>query len=444
MAALASLSVVAALALALQGRLPTSAVVLLAALPLYCFFAVARPAAIPLAFIALPPGVVGEVPGATTGIVALVAAGIVAIQVLPRPALARPPLGIVLFGALIVAAAVHARDELTQAAARAAHGALAELVYYAVLLMLGVVLLRRGAITAKAVAAAIVLSAVATAIIFLVQAGARPAALAPGELAVMNPGLLDHRTHFGYFAALGFGVAFSQMITARQSLRPFQYAAVVAATVTLALAVAISLTRGAWIVSSILLLLIPGLAGRRGWWLLVPAPMILLSAVSLARERAFGDFGGGLGISIRSGVFGSGRAELWDTLIHRTLELPWGGGFGTIWSYSPFELFGMNGVFVSGGNPFVYAHNDFLYLAIELGVVGVVLLAGFWMSMLRALLVLTRCRDARGVLLLGPCITMLVAELVDNGLAMRGLSERFFLVAGLVLAAAASPKEQAP
>ena len=81
-------------------------------------------------------------------------------------------------------------------------------------------------------------------------------------------------------------------------------------------------------------------------------------------------------------------------------------------------------------------HDDFLFLFMELGIVGFGLLVAFWLSLLRKIRLLSRSPDEQArydVRVLVPVIiVMFFVQLFDNGFALRFVAERFFIVAGLV------------
>jgi O-antigen ligase len=127
---------------------------------------------------------------------------------------------------------------------------------------------------------------------------------------------------------------------------------------------------------------------------------------------------------------------LWEELWKRgTDALPFGQGWGYIPTLSSNEIFGYE-AFSSGGIPFVFPHNDFLYLFVELGLVGLGLLIAYWFSFLRKVRLLSRSPSEPvryGVRILVPvAIVMLLVQLFDNGFAIRFVAERSFIVMGLV------------
>jgi O-antigen ligase len=100
---------------------------------------------------------------------------------------------------------------------------------------------------------------------------------------------------------------------------------------------------------------------------------------------------------------------------------------------------------VSIENPLVYPHNDFLYWTLEFGIIGLVLWVSLWVLIFRAFRAVIRMQppfNHPGYLLVGVLITFLVASLVDNLLFIRPLAERFFVVAGMILAFGAFARER--
>ncbi len=123
----------------------------------------------------------------------------------------------------------------------------------------------------------------------------------------------------------------------------------------------------------------------------------------------------------------------------RTLEgLPLGRGFGYVWSLKSEALFGGSS-FTSAVNPFVYVHNDFLFWTLELGLIGLTAMIVFWARLVAAIRRINRWLAERGDYLSyvgGVALTMFVASFVDNGLFIRPVAERFFVVAGMAFALA--------
>ena len=124
-----------------------------------------------------------------------------------------------------------------------------------------------------------------------------------------------------------------------------------------------------------------------------------------------------------------------------------GQGWGYMWSLTSMDLFGNEETFTTGGNLFIYAHNDFLYLFVELGMVGFGLLAVFWVGLFQRVWRLTRSPHEPiryGVRVLVPVlIVMLVVQMFDNAFAIGFVAVRFFAAAGLVFGLYFSTRESA-
>ena len=95
----------------------------------------------------------------------------------------------------------------------------------------------------------------------------------------------------------------------------------------------------------------------------------------------------------------------------------------------------------------MYPHNDFLFLFVELGIVGFGLLALFWLSLLQRVRRLTRSPREPiryNVRVLVPVlIVMLVVQMFDNGFAIGFVADKFFAAAGLVFGLYYSTRENA-
>ena len=133
----------------------------------------------------------------------------------------------------------------------------------------------------------------------------------------------------------------------------------------------------------------------------------------------------------------SGRSVLWEDLWNRGVAaLPYGNGWGYMWSLTSVQLFGFEGEFSANETGLIYPHNDFLFLFLELGVAGVSLMVIFWIQFIRRFRSLSRSPgwrvryDARTLAPVG--IIMFLLQLFANGLSVRFVAERFFVTAGLI------------
>jgi hypothetical protein len=200
--------------------------------------------------------------------------------------------------------------------------------------------------------------------------------------------------------------------------------------------VLMSVTRGAWISVAVFVIILAFQA--RYWRLLLILPLFaLLYMVPGVRSRLTSDLAGGLAIAIQTGTAGSHRVLLWSVLARIALQAPvFGHGVGYLSSISPALIFG-EGQFVAGENPQVFAHNDFLFLMLDLGLIGAIMytvaLTSFWRSLIRGLNDVNARGDRRMQALLlgclGVALVTLVAQLVDNGFFINALFERFMVMA---------------
>jgi len=328
----------------------------------------------------------------------------------------------------------------------AAHELKTSLIYFTLLLLVSYHAVRVGELGIDALIRAILISSVGTLAIFIAQSGLNPRALiVSSEAAPDHPGLLFHRTHFGYFVVIPFCIGFAQLVLSRTSRGPRTSFWITVWTLVFLLLTGLSFTRGAWLSALLTVLLVGSMLRKRRYWLLVPLMALIVIVVPLTRERLLSDVSGGLGPAIATGELGTNRLELWRELVGEAAsKMPWGGGLGFAFSFSPERLFGEQS-FVIGDNPLVYPHNDFLYWTLEFGILGLVLWVSLWLLMIRAFRAVIRMQPPHnhpGYLFIGVLITFMVASLVDNLLFIRPLAERFFVVAGVILAFGALARER--
>lgn len=244
------------------------------------------------------------------------------------------------------------------------------------------------------------------------------------------------RGKFAYLAAMGFGVTQVRLLLSRAVGRKpsgwdyFLRFAFLFLT-------AIAFVRVAWIAALLVLALAAKWARRKAYWVTVPVALVILLAVPAVGERIAP---GGI-THVTSGEsltrLTTGRYLLWEELWERGSDaLPWGNGFGYVWALESEDVFGFEGQFSSEGNAFIYPHNDFLFLFVELGIVGFGLLLLFWGHLFATVRSLSRSRDAylgyEARVLVPIVVTMLLVQLFDNGFAIRMVAERFFIVAGFI------------
>jgi O-antigen ligase len=200
---------------------------------------------------------------------------------------------------------------------------------------------------------------------------------------------------------------------------------------------AIGFSRAAWMVALWVFALGSIWMGRKTFWVAGSLVALLMLTVPVVGERVVPGGTENLTDPDRLALVTTGRSELWAELWERGIEaLPFGRGWGYISSLDSMEIFGVEGSFQTGGSPFVHPHNDFVYLFVELGAIGLGLLVVFWLSLFRKIRSLSRRGmpvTRYGVRVLVPVsITMFVVHLFDNGFAIRAVATRFFIAAGLV------------
>lgn len=415
-----------------SGRLPLADSIVLLVSPVLAWVAMRTPAGVVLLYVALPPGLLINAPRASVGAVTLLIGATIVAFLITRwrvnggSIIAASPLMVLLAGSFL---SVHDMSPTAYSAATEFRRAM---VLYAIVFTLAYILGRAGELTLSDLGTVLLISAAASGIVFLWQTGFQPWTYAT-QASNLEPGGLFYRTHFGYMMAFGFAVALARMLSSgRQGHRALD--AIVLGFFSVL--VIFSFTRGAWLVALVLVTILPIRRGRRGYWLVLPVIALIATGVPLIEERLLSDLSGGLQQSLESGDLGTGRWGLWRELMPRVLEgFPIGHGFGYVWSLTPESLFGSSS-FTSETNPFVYVHNDFLYWALELGLIGLALIVVFWTRLLAALRRVARLTGGMDhtALVGGIILTMFVASMVDNGLFIRPVAERFFVVAGVVLA----------
>jgi O-antigen ligase len=424
------------------GRIVTfqAAVMLLA--PWVLLLSVFRPAWLILLLIATPPGLLVFAPPTLLSVPLLVAlAGLTVL----RGRIVEVRSGVLPVATLVMVAFLFEAD-VGPVAQLAAQELKTSLIYYTLLLLVSYHAVRVGELGIDALIMAILVGSVGTIAIFIAQSGLNPRALiVSSDAAPEHPGLLFHRTHFGYFVVIPFCIGFAQWVLSRTSSGPRTSHWNTFWTLVFLSVTVLSFTRGAWLSALLTVLLVGSMLRKHRYWLIVPLMVFILIVIPLTRERLLSDVSGGLGTAIATGELGTNRLELWRELWEEAAsKMPWGGGFGFEFSLSSERLFGEQS-FVIGDNPIVYPHNDFLYWTLEFGIIGLVLWVSLWLLIIRAFRAVIRMQpplNHPGHLLIGVLITFIVASLVDNLLFIRPLAERFFVVAGMILAFGALARER--
>ena len=256
------------------------------------------------------------------------------------------------------------------------------------------------------------------------------------------------RGKFAYLAAMGFGVAYVRLSLNRSEGRRRSRLDGFLALALLCLTF-LGFSRAAWIATLWVFALVSRWTRNKMFWFVASLFLVIVFTVPLVAERIVSVPGADLGTPATLNQVTTGRAELWVDLWDRGVEAPpMGQGWGYVWSLTPRDIFGVEGEFNAGGNPFVYPHNDFLFLFVELGIVGFGLLALFWLSLFQKVRRLTRSPREPirySVMVLVPVlIVMLVVQMFDNGFAIAFVAAKFFAAAGLVCGLYYSTRESAP
>jgi O-antigen ligase len=244
-----------------------------------------------------------------------------------------------------------------------------------------------------------------------------------------------YRGQFAYLAVMGFGMAYVRLSSARSP----RWARVDATLVPCFLALAaIGFGRAAWIAALWIFALASIWTGKKAFWIVASIALVLVLSVPVVSERVLpGGEVTALSDPQTLALVTTGRSGLWGELWERGRDaLPFGQGWGYITSLDSMEIFGFEGNFQADESVlFVYPHNDFLYLFVELGIFGVGLFMLFWFSLFRKIRALSRSPDpeSRSVRIIVPIIiTMFLVQLFDNGFAIRFVATPFFVAAGVI------------
>jgi O-antigen ligase len=202
------------------------------------------------------------------------------------------------------------------------------------------------------------------------------------------------------------------------------------------------LLRGAWLSAVIGVFFIAIWAGKKRYWLLVPAALVLVLAIPVARERVVPSENVAVTGEASLISYTTGRWVLWTRLWDEIESgLPMGHGSGYAFTLSSEDLFGAgsSSFAVRDRNiTFVYTHNDFLFWMVDLGLIGLLGMAIFWVQIVGAFRAVSRSGTELAYhvhVLSGVLITTLITQAVANILASLAFAARFFIVAGFVFGA---------
>jgi O-antigen ligase len=409
-------------ALFTSGRVDLVRAITLLVVPVAAAVAVVRPEWILLLVLLLPPSVMGQVP--PTQMTAVLVVTLFGFLLQGRLHLGLRTGIYPLVG--IIAMAIAMKADTPADATAAADAMLRHLVYYTLLMLAAFQAAANERLRVDSFVDALILGAVVTAILQpFIHADATFESIARTPF----------QGQFAYIAAMAFGVSYVRYSLAtgesRRRLDGLLSLGFLSATV-------LGWARIMWIAALVIFALVSKWTGKKAFWIASSLILVLALTVPLVGERILPVESADITDSETLDRITTGRSVLWEDLWRRGAEaLPWGNGWGYMWSLTPIELFGFEGAFTAGGNPFVYPHNDFLFVFLELGILGLGLLIGFWIQLLRKIWLVSRAHDeaARfGVRVLLPILVVgLLVQLFDNGFAIRPVAERFFLAAGLVL-----------
>jgi O-antigen ligase len=245
-----------------------------------------------------------------------------------------------------------------------------------------------------------------------------------------------YRGQFAYLSVMGFGMAYGRLSSGRSP----RWARIDAILVVCFLGlVAIGFGRAAWIAALWIFALASIWTGKKAFWFVGSIVIVIILSVPVVNERVLpgGDVTAVTDPETLARVT-TGRSELWGELWERGRDaLPFGQGWGYIASLDSTDIFGFEGNFQENESViFVYPHNDFLFLFVELGIFGAGLFVLFWLSLFRKIRALSRSPDpeSRAVRIIVPIIiTMFMVQLFDNGFAIKPVATPFFVAAGVIV-----------
>lgn len=420
-----------AIALLATGRLRLPDALLVAGAPWALMAAVIRPDWLLLALIAMPASLTAVV--RSNAMVILVAVALMAMLLTRRRFSLGMRTGLVAL-MLINVAGLLFRANVGLEALAVNGGTMHLLTYYILLALLAFNLARLGELAGDSVGVALVLAVFSTTLIGLAGYG--------GAWFESGPGIITH-TYIAPMAAAAFGTSLAWYLLARSDMSRLGSLAMSAALLSLTV---LSFSRASWVAAGMTLaLLVNGLRGK-AYVLVLTAFLVIVVLTPTVRQEISRTESGDVVAQVRSGEITTGRWTLWGELwIRAESALPWGNGFGYVWSLSSSELFGVEGLFESGESGVVPPHNDFMYLLVEFGIPGFLLLAFFWVQLFRAHSLLSKSRNPvlrrSAWVLLGVTVSGLIFALVDDLFAVRPVAERFFPIAGALFGLAQQERD---
>ncbi len=409
-------------ALFASGRVALLQAAVLLGVPVVLALGMLRPEWTILLIVALPPSVISPIPVLLLVVIMLVALFGFLLQEGLRLG---PKTGVYPLVGIIVLAITMKGDTLAEATA-AADAMLKVLIYYTLLMLVAFHAAANGRMRIDTFLNALLLGIVGAAVLQPFVGSIRSF-----ETITYTP----FRGQFAYLAVMGFGVTYVRLSLNRSAGRR-QSALDVPLTLAFLCLTAIGFGRATWIAALWVFALVSKWTGRKSFWIASSLFLVIVLTVPVVGERVLPGRTSGAGNETLARVT-TGRSVLWGKLWERGVEAwPLGQGWGYVESLNSVDLFGIKGEFSSGGNPFIYPHNDFLYLFVQLGILGFGLIAAYWFDLFRKIRLLShgRTEAARyGVRVLIPVIiVMFVVQLFDNGFAIGFVADRFFISAGFI------------
>jgi len=409
-------------ALFTSGRVDLGQAITLLVGPVAAALAVLRPEWILLVVVLLPPSLMGAVP--PTQMIAIVLITLFGFLLHGRLHLG-PRTGIYPLVGIIALAIVMKADTPAEATV-AADTLLLHLVYYALLMLAAFQATANERLRVDSFVDALLWGVVGAVIFqpFLVGLGFE------------GIGRHPYAGAFANLAVIGFGVAYvrSSLGPSIGRRRSVWDGLLIVAFLGLTI---VGYNRAAFIAALLSLALVSIWTGRKSIWI-VASLVVALGLTIPAIGEAIAP-GGSIDITDQQTLeqVTSGRSVLWEDLWERGVEaMPFGNGWGYVWNLTSIDIFGVEGEFTTGDQGLIYPHNDFLFLFVELGVIGLGFLVVFWFQLLRRFRFLSRASDGfvrYDARILAPILVlMFLVQVFANGLSVRFVAERFFIAAGLI------------
>jgi hypothetical protein len=406
-----------------MGRLAISDAIFLAATPWVLFAAAFRPDWLLVLFVALPATVTSSIQPRRVAI--LVAVALVMLLVTRRRVTIGAGTSLVTLIAIYLAGRIYLGDVGSDALA-SNEAIMENLMLYILLALLAFNLAVLEEVNGDHLATALIIGVLGTLLTGLAGYGG---VWFPNGSAILT------KTYLGPLASMALGVCFARLLTDDPSGRTLGALLVTAALLWLTI---FSRVRAAWLAAAITFFVLAFRWRRQGYFLVLAVAIAVALLSTTVRQEVAGDESGDIVGEFQSGDIATGRWTLWSALWERgETGLPWGNGFGYMWSLSSEDLFDVTDQFQSEESGVVPPHNDFIYLFVEFGIPGVLLVIFFWLGLFRARRRVSHSADPShrrdSWLFLGAIVTGLSVAMFDDVFAVRPFAERLFPVAGFII-----------